>query len=198
MALDFTTAPSQQDRPLIPNDTLVKVCMEVTHGGGGPDGWLTQAKTGNSLGLDAKFKVMDGEFKGCIIFNRFTLMGPTENHKKAAVISNATLRAILESAKNVAPGPTKTNPEWLAAMRFDNYGSFHGLCFLMKVGVTPAKDGYEAKNNIKVVIIPGMPEYFHVDQVPAAVPTNSSTLPFDAAPLPSPAVSIDKPKWANS
>jgi hypothetical protein len=114
---------------------------------------------GDSLGLDTKLVVLDGPHKSDVIFHRFTISGATDGQKKAGRISASTLRQILESARNVAPDPTKSSPAWLQAVKVNSYGDFHGLCFLIKVGIAPARDGYPAKNVIKSVIVPNMPEY---------------------------------------
>jgi hypothetical protein len=204
MAIDFSTADD-----LIPENTIVAVCMAVTRGGDGPDGWLTKSKAGDSLGLDTKLTVIDGPFKGATIYNRFTMTGATDGQKRAGQISGSTLRAILESARNVAPDPTKSNPAWLQAVKINTYGDLQGLRFLCKVGIAPARGEYGARNVIRGVITPNMPEYYRVDQAPVATPastpvntgsTSSGATP-GAIPLPppspSPVSNSGLPPWAN-
>jgi hypothetical protein len=136
-------------------------------------------------------------------------MGATDGQKKAAQISASTLRAILESAKNVAPDPTKSSPAWLQAVKVNSYGDFHGLCFLIKVGIASARGEYSAKNTIKSVIVPNMREYYRVNQVPVAAPpstpanvgsANSETAPgVICRPPPSsfPVSNTGMPPWAS-
>jgi hypothetical protein len=201
VTIDFSQEGDQQSREVIPDGSIVALNMQVTHGGGGADGWLRKSKTGDSLGLNCKFVVLDGPHKGVSFFTLFTLSGTTDGHRDAARISGAYLRAILESAKGVAPDPTKTNPTWLQAVRINSYGDFHGLCFLAKVKVLPAQNGYAAKNVIQTVITPNMKEYFKVEpppdaasaSAPASASSSQTVIPL---PAPSPPVSTARPAWA--
>jgi hypothetical protein len=207
MTIDFSTADDQTSREIVPANTIAAVCLAVKAGNAGPDGWLTASKTGDSLGLDTKFTVIDGPYKGATVYNRFTLSGQTEGQKKAGRISASTIRAILESARNIAPDPTKSSPAWLRAVQINSYGDLHGLCLLIKVGVEPARGEYKAKNTIASIVTPGMPEYYHVRQVPIAAPastpvnagsTNSGAPGVIPLPPPSSSSVSDSgmPKWA--
>jgi hypothetical protein len=198
MTVDFSGYDEQASRELIPDGALVDVCMNVSHGGSGDDGWLKPSKDGTSLGLDCKFVVTDGPYRGTNIFTRFTLSGTTDGHREATRISGQTLRAILESARNVTPDPTKSSPAWRQAVTIQNYGDFHGLCFLARVGVQPPRDGYAARNILKKVIVPGAPEY-HVVAPNQAAPASAPVVNGPIG-LPSPVSGVSsagKPAWAN-
>jgi hypothetical protein len=161
--------------------------------------------------LDTKLKVIDGPFRGTTIYNWFTLSGTTGGQKKAAQISAATLRQILESSRGVAPDPTKSNPAWLDAVKINSYGDLHGLCFLINVGIAPARDGFAAKNVIKSVIAPGLPEYYKVSPASVASPDAVKATPESAnaraalnnlalpspSPSPPPVSPSGTPPWAN-
>jgi hypothetical protein len=206
--IDFSGYDSQQNRELITENTIVPVCMQVTRGGFGPDGWLRKSNDGLSLGLNCKFVVIDGEYKGRVIYTLYTLDGVTDGQREAKKISGNTLQAILEGARGVMHDPKKTNPEWLDAVHINDHGDFHGLCFLIKVGIAPPQGGYPAKSTIKTVITPNMPGYFKVDPVPVAAPSfdqRSGSAPAASAPsnqtaiaLPSSPVSpaAERPAWA--
>jgi hypothetical protein len=204
MTVDFSGFDEQASRELIPDNTLCDVCIHVTHGGAGDDGWLKESKDGTSLGLDCKFVVMDGPYKGVNIFTRYTLTGTSDGHREAARISGQTLRAILESAHNVKPDPTKQDPAWRQAVTINNYGDFHGLCLLVRVGVQPPKDGYAARNTIKKVIVPGAPEYHTVapgQAAPATMPVEASParrrVVASGGPTGLPSDGTAKPDWAH-
>jgi hypothetical protein len=198
MTVDFSRYDEQASRELIPDNTLCDVCIHVTHGGAGDDGWLKESKDGTSLGLDCKFVVMDGPYKGSNIFTRYTLSGTSDGHREAARISGQTLRAILESARNVPPDPTKSSPAWRQAVTINNYGDFHGLCLLVRIGVQPPKDGYAAKNTVKKVIVPGAPEYHVVapgQAAPASTPVTNGPMGLPL-PVSTNTSGVNKPGWA--
>jgi hypothetical protein len=217
MALDFSGANSQGGRDLIPAGTLLAVVMTLTRGGTGPDGWLLPSNDKASASLECQLKVLDGPYKGRIIFDRLTLMGNVK-HEGFIADSNSKLRAILEATRGVAPDRTKKSPEWKAAMETKDYGDFHGTTFLMKAAIKKGSGGYADKNIIGEIVVPGAREYQRIQPVEVGPPrepremaqpqpasnyanggnAQSGAQEAAGAPLPSPAVTIQKPNWASN
>jgi hypothetical protein len=89
----------------------------------------------------------------------------------------------------------------MQARDINSYADIGDLRFLGKVGIQPAKDGYEAKNNLRYVVIPGMKDWHPVEQVKATAAASSPTYAQASAarthePLNATAASLAKPGWA--
>lgn len=186
--LDFNSAGPQLSFECIPAKTIVPLCMQIRPGGVGEGGWFTASKSSDVMMLNCEFTVTEGLYAGRKVFQYFTLSGGQLNEKgesKGGVISRATLRAILESARGIRADDMSD-----AAMnkrKLNGWQDFQGLCFLARMGIAKGKDGYDDKNKIMDVITPDMKEY--------AQPSASTPGPASAAyaqPAPPPAA----PSWA--
>jgi hypothetical protein len=186
MAMDFNSAPEQRTMDLVPDGTVVTVQMTVRPGSSGDGGWLKRSKNGDSEALDAEFTIVDGQYAKRKFWTLFTVQGTTEGHSKAAEISGAKIRAILESARGVRPDDT--SPEAAAKRRIATWGELDGLRFMTKVGVEKGRDGYKDKNIIGDVVTPDRKGWAKVEQAPAAV-----TAPAAVAA----AAPTNKPAWAS-
>lgn len=166
---DFNTADEQRWGDLIPDGATVPLLMTVRPGQAGDGGWLKTNKAGDKLMLDLEFTVTDGPFAKRKFWQYLVVTGSQD----AANISRSTLRAILESARNIDPNDTSD-----AAKRkrlVGGYGDFDGLVFVGKAGIEPGKDGYQDKNRLKNVVTPNMPNYKAPQQManaPAAPSAN--------------------------
>lgn len=184
---DFNTAGEQKTFDVIPDRTIVPVQLTVRPGNVGEGGWLTRSKDGASEGLDCEFIVTEGEYVKGKFWSRLTIAGTTPNHAEAGEITKRTLRAILEAARGIKPADQS---EAAKKARVAEYGDFDGLRFLVRVGVSPAANGYPAKNVIREVITPDKREWHSIEQV---VRDNTAvTAGADAAI----AAAIGKPEWA--
>ena len=154
--LDYNDAPEQRSGDLIPNGTICKLIMTIRPGGeSSSDGWLTESKTSDSVYINAEFTVTDGPFARRKLWQNLTMAGGKTNDKGesiAANISRATLRAILESARNILP--TDMSEAAMAKRRVQGFSEFEGLEFIAKVGVEKGKDGYQDKNKIAAIVTP--------------------------------------------
>lgn len=159
--LDMNTAGEQLGgSEVIPAGTLAKLHMTIRPGGVGPEGWLTASKTSDAVYLNAEFTVMEGEFAKRKVWQNLTVAGgklDERGQSKAAGISKATLRAVLESALGIHP--KDESPGAQAARRVGSYGAFSGLEFAARLGVQEASGGYKPKNQIDIVITPDRPEW---------------------------------------
>lgn len=203
---DFNGADKQQSFELIPAGTIVPLVMVVKPGGIGDGGWLTASKRSDAMMLNCEFTVTDGPYVKRKIFQYMVVSGGSLNEKgesKAGAITRATLRSMLESARNIMPDDMSN-----AAMdkrRAATWQDFNGLCFVAEVGVEKGTDGYQDKNRIKMVITPNMKEYSPAPQVstpnpfPAAAqaPASAPAWSQGAATPPPPAASANPaPAWA--
>jgi hypothetical protein len=132
--------------------------------------------------LDCEFTVLDGSHAKRKLWSNFTVSGTTEGHSKAAAITGGRLRAMLESAYGIKPSDKSS---YAAQIRkVTGFDCFHGLRFIARIGIEPARDGYPARNTILEVITPERPQWHEVGQVLGGQPANS--VPNTA-----------RPAWAN-
>lgn len=202
MPLDFNDAGPQKSFEVIPAGTVCTLQMTVRPGGAGEDGWLrpaVNADGASSEGIDLEFTVIGGQFAKRKVFQLLTLSGTTPGHEEAGVISSKFFAAVLESARGIKPNDKSENAR--AARQTANWGEFNGIRFMARIGVRPPRGGYEAKNLITEVIVPGHKEWVQVEQLspdPTA-PAPSAQKGGEggpAAPAATGGQEIAKPAWA--
>lgn len=198
--MDFNTAGPQQSFELIPANTIVSLVMVIKPGGVGDGGWFTASKNSDVQMLNCEFTVTEGPYAKRRIFQYMVVSGGKQDDKGNSIagnISRNTLRAMLESARNIMPDDM--NDTAVAKRRLAGWQDFHGLCFIAKIGIEKGKDGYQDKNKILTVITPDMKEYSPVPQVMASSPAPSSSAPAwgqASAPPPPAAANNPAPAWA--
>jgi hypothetical protein len=179
MTYDFNSAERQANMEPIPAGTIVPLVMTIRPGGEGDGGWFTASKNSDAMMLDCEFTVAAGPYTRRKIWQFFVLSGGKLNDKGESVaggISRSTLRAILESARNVDPNDMG---EPALAKRRANWNDFCGLTFLAKLSIEKDKTGqYGDKNRIQTVITPGMKEYL----APLAPASAAPAAPAQTAP----------------
>jgi hypothetical protein len=179
---DFNTADPGQQGPLIPDGTILELQMDIKPGQAGDNGWLTEAKGGGSENLNVEFIVVtEGQYCKRKFKQRFTMSGKTAGHEEAGAISRNTLRAVLESARNINPHDQSESAK--AMRRTSGWIDFNGLRFMARVAIEPASGGYAAKNKLGGIITPEMKEWRKSDQV-------------QQASAPSVTTGVTTPDWA--
>jgi hypothetical protein len=185
--LDFNTAPEQRSFELIPDKTICSVQMKIRPGNAGEGGLLKRSKNGECEMLDVELIVVDGPHAKRKFWEKMILHGLSDGQAKATEISQAKLRAILESARGIKPGDTS---EAARKARVVELGDFDGMRFMCKVGIekgAPKGNGggdWPAKNYLLEVITPEKKDWHAVEQ-----PEPSFTKVTDG---------IRKPEWAQS
>jgi hypothetical protein len=179
---DYNTAETH-----IPADTVAVIQMNIKSGDAGEGNWLKTSKDGTSRGLDCEFIVVDGEHAKRKFWQRLTLEGENDGHKDARDISRRTLRAILESARNIRPDDPSDDAK---KARMADYADFDGIRFIGRIGVEPAKNGFAAQNKLLEVITPERKGYRLVEQVKRA------ERPAQQSAASEPAQVIARPEWA--
>lgn len=167
---DFNDADQQRGGELIPDKTIAKLVMSIRPGGAGPGGWLTYSSTSDAEYISGEFTVLEGPFARRKLWQNFVITGGKTNDKGQSIageISRATLRAILESSRNI--NPSDMSPAACEKRRVQSFEEFDGMEFLARIGIQKGKDGYEDKNKISVVITPDKKEYaqYHSGTLPA-------------------------------
>ena len=191
MTLDLNDAGPQRGFDLIPAGTIATVQMVVRAGGVGEDGWLKRSANGNSEGLDCEFTVVDGEYAKRKIWQLMLLSGTTDGHAKAAEISRALLRGILESARNIKPGDVS---EEAAIKRKADIGDFNNLRFIARISIEKSKDPqYPDKNRLEA-ITPDQRQWVAVEQIAKQVELPGMAPEASAAAKP--AQPVNRPAWA--
>lgn len=191
--LDFNSAEVQTEggAGAIPEDSIVAFKMSIRPPKAGKEGsthsLFCKSGKGNEY-IDVEFEAL-GTFAGRKIWQNFTLVGSDQ----AAKISMRTLRAIVESARGIAP--SDASPSAAAGRQLSDWTDFNGLTFLAKVKCVveqSQKDGnYYVNNEFKKIITPDDDEYskgeFISDKPLPAVPAprertvTSATAPTAAA-----------------
>lgn len=162
MNFDFNNAERQQNGfDLIPANTILPLVMCVRPGGSGERGWLRPSQSSDAMLLDCEFTVESGPYAKRKIWQMFTVSGgKLDEHGESigARISRQSLRAILESARNIHPDDY--SERGIEARRINDWDDFNDLVFWAKIGVEKDKTGqYGDKNKIACVITPDMKEY---------------------------------------
>jgi hypothetical protein len=189
MTVDLNEAGGQREFDLIPADTIASLAIKVRGGGAGPDGTLRRSKDGKSEGLDLELTVTDGEYVKRKLWFLLTLQGETEGHKEAGHIAAATLRAIVESARGIRPDDQSEVAK--QQRRLNSYLDLDGMCFVGRIGVVPAKNGYDPKNKLSSVITPDMKAWKKPDQSTAPAPAAKSAQPASGS-----GGVIPRPQWS--
>jgi hypothetical protein len=176
---DLNNADLQSDFDVIPSGTIVPLEMMIRPGGEGDGDWLTN---GDAYMLSCEFTITEGQHARRKIFTNLVVEGETEGHKKAVAITRSKLRAMIESAFGIKPSDKSETAA--ATRRVTGFDAFHGLQFIAKLGVEPARDGYQARNTILEVITPDRPQWRQLKQ--AYEPAQSASVPAN----------VVRPAWA--
>jgi hypothetical protein len=196
--LNFNDAGAQRCFAVIPAHTTCVLQMTIRPGGGGDDGWLTEASDHASQGLDCEYTVVEGEYANRKLWQRFTLEGTKPNHAEAGRISRNTIRAMIESARGIRPDDA--SDEAKAKRTLAGWDDLNGLRFMARLGVKPPEGNYPAKNTLMEVITPEQTSWKAIDQPPPGAP-NVDGGPANAtasqpASSQTPANAIVRPDWA--
>jgi hypothetical protein len=181
MSLDFNERGPQRSFDVIPDGTLASVLLKIRPGGAGEGGWLRRANDGGSEALDCQFTLLDGPFNGRKFWTLLTVAGTTKGHAEAADISGRTIRAMLESARDIKPKDESDQAK--QGRRLASYGDLDGMSFIVSIGVEPPQNGYKAKNRLDRVITPDEKGWHSVPQTPKP-PAGSAAPAMSAKPLP--------------
>ncbi len=148
----------------IPPDSCVILQMEVRNPKSNKQcshALLSRSDKGNEY-LDVEFKVVRGAYEGKTIWQNFTVAGSDQ----ASKISMRTLRAIIESARQI--DPNDQSPQAAQGRMLADWSDFQGVQFIAKVDAKAEKaynsDTVYINNHIKKVITVDMPEYATVAQ----------------------------------
>jgi hypothetical protein len=188
MSIDLNEAGGQKEFDLIPANTIATLAIKVRGGGAGPDGALKRSKDGRSEGLDLELTVCDGKFVKRKVFLLLTLQGETEGHAEAGRIAATVLRAIIESARSVKPDDQSEAAK--QQRKLNSYLDLDGMRFVGRVGVEPAKNGYDAKNKLASVITPDMQAWQKPEQGSAPAPAAQPSKPPGGGAV------IPRPQWS--
>src|SRR5262245_8426369 len=202
MPYDYSDAPPPRDFELIPPNTVATLSLHIQGGGAGEDGMLKRSKDGRCEMLALEFSVIDGEFEKRKFWENWIVEGG--DHAKAIEISNARIKAVLDSALGL--DPKDVSPQARAA-RTRSYKDLEGLTFIGKIGIekgAPKNDGsgetWPDKNILAGIITPGRKEWHPVVQPPpfngGGPATSASAAPSSSAP-PTSTLPITRPGWAS-
>jgi hypothetical protein len=188
MTIDLNEAGGQREFDLIPADTIATLVIKVRGGGAGPDGTLRRSKDGRSEGLDLELTVCDGKFAKHKLWTLLTLQGETEGHAEAGRIATTLLRAILESARGVRPDDQSETAR--KQRELESYLEFDGMRFVGRIGIEPARNGYDAKNKLASVVTPDQSAWRKPDQTAAPAPAAKPAQPLSGGSV------IPRPQWS--
>ena len=157
---NFNGADDQQDEfSLIPDKTTAKIIMIIRSD---EEDALTQARTSEVKMLDCEFTIISGKFENRKFWQNMVVNGGKEDKNGNSIAGNitrSTLRAILESSRNIKPDDASKNA--VAARQVSSFWDFNEMEFIGKIKIKKAKkdSGYADKNELAVVITPDKSEY---------------------------------------
>ena len=190
---DFNDAEKQGGFELIPAKTIVKAIFNINPGGIGPSGWLTQSKSSDAEMIAAEYIVTEGPHAKSKWWGYLVVSGgkqTPDGQSIAGNISRQTLRAILESSRNIKPDDA--SPEAGEKRKISGWGDFNGMEFVCRVGIEVDKTGrYDDKNKILQIITPEMKEYS------APLGGNPGMAAPIAPPVQASSAPANVPAWAN-
>jgi len=196
MSLDFNDAEPQRDFSTMPAGTPVRLFSQLRPGHVGEGGALTQSRSSDAMYLNMEFTVTHGPFKNRKIWQNLTVAGGKVNEQGqsiAAGITRSTIRAMLNSARNVRPDDDSQRA--MQARTISSYFDLDGLEFAGKTGIQKGSGGYEDKNTIATVIEPDHKDYTAIMNGDGVV-SGGAAAPAFASPSPSaPAASAPAPSW---
>ena len=158
--LDFNNADEQIDQySLISDNTFAKVIMIIRSDN---EDALIDSKSSDAKMLDLEFTVLEGRFKNRKFWQNMVVSGGKEDKNGNSIagnITSATLRAILESSRNVKSDDVSKNA--VKARQVKGFWDFNEMEFVAKIKIEKAKknSGYDDQNKIGLVITPDRPEY---------------------------------------
>ena len=192
---DFNDAEKQGGFELIPAKTVVKAIFNINPGGIGPSGWLTQSKSSDAEMIAVEYIVTEGPHAKSRWWGYLVVSGgkqTPEGQSIAGNISRQTLRAILESSRNIKPDDA--SPEAGEKRKITGWGDFNGLTFICRVGIEVDKTGrYDDKNKILQIITPDMKEY--TASIGGGIPAPAAA-PIPQAQATTPPPASNTPAWA--
>lgn len=184
-AYDYSQAPEQRSFEIIPSGTIAVMEINLRPGGAGEDGLLKRTKGGDAEALDLEFIINEGPFTKRKFWGFYVYSGTTDGHEQAASITNARLRAFLESARGIKPTDVS---EAAKKARTAVLADFDGLRFMGKIGIEKGTGDYKDKNVLLEVITPDRKEWHAIQQVP-----KQREMPLSSGSAVTP---ITKPDWA--
>lgn len=186
--IDLNQAEEQREGlgSAIPEDSIIPFKMTIRPPKAGKEGsthaLFCRSGKGNEY-IDVEFEAQ-GQYGGRRIWQNFTLVGSDQ----AAKISMRTLRAIVESARGIAP--SDASPQATAGRQLADWYDFNGMVFLAKIKCVveqSTKDGqWYVNNEFKKVITPDDSEYaageFISDKPLPTIPDPGTTPAKTSAP----------------
>ena len=157
---NFNGADNQQDEfGLIPDKTIAKIIMIIRSN---EENALTQSKTSEAKFLDCEFTILSGKFENRKFWQNMVVSGgklDKNDNSIAGNITRSTLRAILESSRNIKSDDASKNA--VAARQVSSFWDFNEMEFVGKIKIKKAKknSGYDDKNELAVIITPDKSEY---------------------------------------
>ena len=120
---DATQIEVSESYELIPDGTIANAVITSSE-------WKeTKDKTGGYLNL--KLEIIDGNYKGRLLFENLNLQNSNE---KAVKIAQETLAKICKA---------------IGKDKVQNSEELHNIPLNIKIGVTPGRDGYDPSNRVK-------------------------------------------------
>ncbi len=120
---DAEQVPAADPFELIPDNVIVTVVLDKSE--------MVTTKGGDGSYLKCEFIVIDGPYENKHLWLNLNLDNPSE---KAVAIAERQLSALCHAT---------------GKLKVSDSDELHGIPVLAKVGIEPARDGYEAKNKIK-------------------------------------------------
>lgn len=161
------------DFSLIPAGTVCRAIIKLQGGDTeisafGLGNWFKCSSTSKAKWADVEFTIIGGDYDRRKVWDRIFIDGDKMSERGAPMaqeIGMRTIRAIVDSAKNLQPSDQSETAT--SARQVSGIQDLNGMEICMKVGIKKGTNGYEDTNNLMVVLTPNKKEFISGGNVTA-------------------------------
>mgnify|MGYP003113840576 FL=1 len=177
---------------LIPNNTIARAVLTLQGGDTqipefGQGTFFKSSSAGKrSKWLPLEFTIVGGGHNGRKVWHRLFVDGDKMNDQKnmpiAKEIGLRTMRAIIESARNI--DPNDNSPEAQQGRELNSIEQLNGMELCIKIGIEEGTNGYADRNRMIAPLTPNASGYI-VGNSKNVAQTNTATEPTTSSNVPS-------------
>jgi hypothetical protein len=193
--------PQDREFSLIPNGTICRAVVLVKQGdieipefGSGP--WFKKSMSSAAKWMELEFTIIGGEFDRRKFWDRVFVDGDKMGQSgipQAKEIGLRTLKAIVESARNI--DPADMSPQAQQNRNITGVFDLNAMEICAKVGIKKGTNGYSDNNRLIAALAPSAQGFVSSGQAPV-MQTPAAAQPMQQAAPAQPQASGGVPSWA--
>jgi hypothetical protein len=193
--------PQDREFSLIPNGTICRAVVLVKQGdieipefGSGP--WFKKSMSSAAKWMELEFTIIGGEFDRRKFWDRVFVDGDKMGQSgipQAKEIGLRTLKAIVESARNI--DPADMSPQAQQNRNITGVFDLNAMEICAKVGIKKGTNGYSDNNRLLAALAPNAKGFVPSGQAPVMQTPAAAQQMQQAAPAQPPAYAA-VPSWA--